>query len=159
VLFVATAPPLSSATDFYGPLAPETFSDPLLDALKISSSAGPAAHAARLAEFQHRGFHLAYVSECPIPAGWESAAETIARLAQTLVRRIRFNYRPKQIAPLGAEMLPLVAALHAAGISAVLTLDQGQPLPVPGSGGGEWLALFEGAVAGAARRENLSARV
>jgi hypothetical protein len=159
VLFVVLAPPQGVEYDFYGPFAPETFSDPLLNALKIPASSGPAAHDARLAEFQHRGYHLAYVSECPIPAGRESAAETLARLAPTLVRRIRFNYRPKQVAPLGMELLPLVATLQSAGISPVLAPDHGQLLPVPGTGGGEWLELFERTVASAARRENLSAGV
>lgn len=159
VLFVALAPPLRLESDFYGTTAPETFSDPLLDALGIPSSPGPAAHAARLAEFQHRGYHLAYVSECPIAVDQESAAETIARLTPTLIRRIRFNYRPKHVAPLGAELLSLVAGLQAAGSPPVLTLDQGRPLALPGTGGGEWMERFERAVASGSRRENLSAGV
>ena len=159
VLFVALAPALGLESDFYGHTATDAFSYPLLDALGIPSSSGPAAHAARLAEFQHRGYHLAYISECPIPVNQESAAETIARLTPTLIRRIRFNYRPKQVAPLGAELLSLVAALQAAGSLPLLTLDQGQPLAVPGTGGGDWLGLFERAVATASRRENLSAGV
>ena len=55
----------------------------------------------------------------------EPAAATVARLGPTLVRRIRFNYKPKHIAPLGQELLPLIDMLKVAGIGPLLTLDQG----------------------------------
>ena len=78
---------------------------------RIHAAPGSDSHAAdtaRLAEFQRRGYYLAYLSECPIPENREPAASTIARLGPTLIRRIRFNYRPKHIAPLGQELFPLV---------------------------------------------------
>jgi hypothetical protein len=164
VLFVALAPPVRPEDDFYGPAESKEFFDPFLEALEISSSAGTStpgsdshvADTARLAEFQRRGYYLAYLSECPIPENREPAASTIARLGPTLIRRIRFNYRPKHIAPLGHELFPLVELLKVAGIGPILTLDQGLTLPTPRTGNREWMELFRRSVAAAAPRENLS---
>jgi hypothetical protein len=164
VLFVALAPPVRPEDDFYGPAESKEFFDPFLEALEISSSTGTStpgldshvADTARLAEFQRRGYYLAYLSECPIPENREPAASTIARLGPTLIRRIRFNYRPKHIAPLGQELFPLVELLKVAGIGPILTLDQGLTLPTPRTGNREWMELFRRSVAAAAPRENLS---
>ena len=164
VLFVALAPPVRPEDDFYGPPESKEFFDPFLDALEIYSSTdraalgsdAQAADMARLAEFQRRGYYLAYLSECPIPESGEPAASTVARLGPTLVRRIRFNYKPKHVAPLGQELFPLVDMLRVAGIGPILTLDQGLALPTPRTGDREWMELFRRAVATAAPRENLS---
>jgi hypothetical protein len=164
ILFVALAPAPRPEDDFYGPPESQEFFDALLGALQISMSgagadsaaAGGAANSANLAEFQHRGHYLVYLSECPIPAGHEPAAATIARLSPTLLRRIRFNYKPKLIVPLGQELAPLVDILKGESVAPILTLDQGLPLPSPGTGGREWTELFQRAVAAAAPREYLS---
>jgi hypothetical protein len=163
VLFVALAPAVRLEDDFYGPAESQEFFDPFLEALEIPSAAartapGPEIHAAdtaRLAEFQRRGYYLAYLSECPIPEDKEPPASTMARLGPTLIRRIRFNYKPKHIAPLGQELSPLVDILREAGVGPVLTLDHGLALPAPRTGGQEWLELFQRAVATVAPRENL----
>ena len=155
VLFVALAPQVRPEDDFYGPAESKEFTDPFLEALEIHSSAEKSApeldaHAtdlASLAEFQRRGYYLAYLSECPIPENEEPAASTIARLGPTLIRRIRFNYKPKHIAPLGQELLPLVEMLRSAGTGPVLTLDQGLALPAPRAGDREGLELFRRALA------------
>jgi hypothetical protein len=163
VLFVALAPTARLEDDFYAPPESKEFFDPCLEALEIPLSAlrtapGPDTHAAdtaRLAEFQRRGYYLAYLAECPIPENGEPAASTIARLGPTLIRRIRFNYKPKHIAPLGQELYPLVDMLRVAGIGPILTLDHGLALPTPRTGNREWLELFQRAVATVAPRENL----
>lgn len=163
VLFVALAPPIRPEDDFYGPAESKDFFDPFQEALEIPPSANTAAQgvdaraaeSARLAEFQRRGYYLAYVSECPITQNDETAETTIARLAPTLIRRIRFNYKPKHIAPLGQELFPLVEMLTVAGISPLLTLDQGRVLPTPSTGLRDWKELFQRSVAAAVRRENL----
>jgi hypothetical protein len=164
VLFVALRPAVRPEDDFYGPAESKEFFDPFLEALEISSSKDSAApgsdthtaNIARLAEFQRRGYYLAYLSECPIPENTEPAASTIARLGPTLIRRIRFNYKPKHIAPLGQELFPLVDMLRVAGIGPILTLDQGLALPSLRTGDRESLELFQRAVATVAPRENLS---
>jgi hypothetical protein len=154
VLFVALAPPFRPDDDFYGPAKSKEFAHPLLEALETRSStdrAGPesntdATDSASVAEFQRRAYYLAYLSECPIPENEEAAASTITRLGPTLIRRIRFNYKPKHIAPLGQELFPLVEMLRVAGIGSILTLDQGQPLPTPRTGARDWMELFQRAV-------------
>jgi hypothetical protein len=164
VLFVALAPSLRVEDDFYGPAESKEFFDPFLDALEIPPHAGKAAPeldalaiaSARLAEFQHRGDYLAYLSECPMPENGEPPATTIARLSPTMLRRIRFNYKPKHIAPLGQELFPLVDLLRVAGIGPILTLDQGLDLPSPRTGDRGWMDLFQKAVASVPPRENLS---
>jgi hypothetical protein len=163
VLFVALAPTARLEDDFYAPPESKEFFDPFLEAIEIPSSAvktapGSGTHAvdtARLAEFQRRGYYLGYLSECLIPEDREPSASTIARLGPTLIRRIRFNYKPKHIAPLGLELYPLLEMLGVAGIGPILTLDHGLALPSPRTGGREWLELFQRAVATVAPRENL----
>jgi hypothetical protein len=160
-LFVSFAPPIRPEDDFYAPAEAKVFFGPFLDGLDIRRSAekpGAAAETlaedqARLAEFQHRGHYLVSLSECPIPENKEAPESTIARLAPTLIRRIRFNYRPKHIAPMGQELLPLVDVLRAAGMGPLLILDEGAPLPIPGPGAREWTALFQRAVASMAPPE------
>jgi hypothetical protein len=164
VLFVALAPPVRPEDDFYGPSESKEFFDPFLEGLEIPSSAEkavpgpdtPAADSARLVEFQRRGYYLAYLSECPIAQSEEPAPSTIARLGATLIRRIRFNYKPKMISPLGQELSPLVDVLRVPGIGPILRLDQGRALPTPGTGEPEWSELFQRAVATVAPRDILS---
>src|ERR1700692_3272720 len=124
VLFIALAPSIREEDDFYGPAKSKEFTDPFLEALEIHSAtekAGAegtayAGDSARLAEFQRRGYYLAYLSECPHPENEEAATSAIARLSPTLIRRIKFNYRPKHIAPLGHGLFPLGEILKNAGL-------------------------------------------
>ena len=168
VLFVALAPADRLEDDFYAPAGSNEFFDPFLDALEIQSlgdntGGNPGTEldakrtdSARLTEFQRRGFYLTYLSECSIQDNQESAASTIARLSQTLVRRIRFNYKPKHIVLLGQELSPLTDILRVAGIGPVVTLEHGLALPAPGARKREWIELFRGAMATVAPRDHLS---
>jgi hypothetical protein len=140
VLFIALAPVPRPEDDFYGPPESKEFFNHLLDAVQIPvhpSQAGQESDAAaiasaRLLGFQRRGYYLAYLSECPITGAEEPVATTISRLAPTLVRRIRLNYKPKQIATLGPELAPLAEVLNGPGIGSILTLDQGTALSAHG---------------------------
>ena len=164
LLFVALAPPVHPEGDFYGLAESPQFFDPFLEALEIPSipeetavgSDGATARTARLAEFQKRGYYLAYLSECPLPENPELCAAVVSRLGPTLVRRIRFNYRPKHIVLLGAELDPLIAVLQEAGFGPVLGMDQGAALPVPRSGDPAAMERFRGALASVAQRDPLS---
>ena len=149
VLFIALMPPIRPQDDFYAAAENNGFFDPFLAALEIP----PAENSVRLLEFQRRGYFLAFLSECPLRTDQESAAATIARLSPTLIRRIRFNYKPKLIAPIGQELAPLVDVLRGAGIGPIVALDQGAVLPIPRTGDREWHELFRGAVATVAPRE------
>jgi hypothetical protein len=156
VLFVALAPPVRAEDDFYA--AHEGKGKGLFQhffaALGIDGGAAGRAGAAEtksaaaeiLPEFQRRGYFFAYLSECPLPGRTEPSA-TISRLGSTLVRRIRFNYRPRHIALLGEELGSLGQIISNAGIDPALFLNQGLPLPSPRTGAGEWKILFQRAVA------------
>jgi hypothetical protein len=153
-LFVALAPPAHTADDFYAPAKSKNFFDPFLEGLEISPSSEKSAREdearasdlAKLAEFQRRGYYLTYLSECPLPENHETSEQSVHRLGPTLVRRIKFNYRPKQIAPLGHELFSLVELLNSHNLGPVLTNGNGMPLPIPGTGPQEWMLLFRRSV-------------
>ena len=153
-LFVALDPMPRPEDEFYRPPESRQFFDSLLSALDISTDveSNPAeAAAANLLEFQRRGNYLTYLSECPLPlpnstrenADGSDASEYISRLAPTLVKRIRFNYKPKHIALLGTNLSPLIEIFERAGIAPLLLLDQGRPLTVPSAGDAPSLFLFQ----------------
>ena len=153
VLFVALAPMPRPEDDFYGPPESRDFFDALLSELNISSSAekiraepiGLKSDAEKLLEFQRRGYYLTYLSECPLPSQFPAgvasnqenqsvAREYISRLAHTLIKRIRFNYKPKHVALLGTNLTPLIPFFEQAGIAPLLLLNHGAPLTLPGLG-------------------------
>ena len=154
VLFIALDPMPRPQDEFYRPPESRQFFDSLLSALDISNheeSNATEAAAANLLEFQRRGYYLTYLSECPLPlsnstsenAHGSAASECISRLAATLVKRIRFNYKPKHVALLGTNLSPLIEILEQAGIAPLLLLDQGRPLTVPSAGDAPSLFLFQ----------------
>jgi hypothetical protein len=128
MLFIAAAPLLRPEDDFYRPPEAREFFDPFMDALEIPASRnGPhpgvetrEGDVARLVEFQHRGFYLSYLSECPISEKDDTVGGAISRLGSTLLRRVRFNYRPKHIAILGGNLSALRDTFEKAGMSATL---------------------------------------
>jgi hypothetical protein len=157
VLFVALEPQARSEDEFYRPPQSPDFFDPFLSALDISAPAeskSAEADTARLLDFQRRGYYLTYLSECPVtqqgsvsPGTVDNTArDCISRLARTLVKRIRFNYKPRYVALLGANLSPLIENFEQAGIANLMLLDQGVPLTVPGSGDTPSLLLFRKAV-------------
>lgn len=142
VLFVTLSPPSRPADDFYGPAESKDLFDPFLEALEIplvsdkagSESGAQARQEARLVEFQRRGYYLVHLSECPLGEETERGAGAISRLGATLVRRIRYNYKPKGIAVLGYELTPLIDLLKSAGVHPLVTAPEGAVLPVPKTG-------------------------
>jgi hypothetical protein len=144
VLFVALEPRPRLEDDFYGPPESRDFFDPFLSSLKIQSEAGKPSNEAngreadvsRLLEFQRRGYYLTYLSECPVMAQEDAnvARERIARMSATLVKRIRFNYKPKHIALVGTNLSPLVEVFQQAGMGPLLDDNLAAPLTIPDSG-------------------------
>jgi len=149
VLFVALEPMPRREDNFYGPPESRDFFDSFLSALDITQETDNA----KLLEFQRRGYCLTYLSECPLTpqdsaslsrmqalpgAGHESgdsaAPECILRLAPTLVKRVRFNYKPKHVALVGIDLTPLIEIFEHAGIGSLLIRGQDAPLTIPGSG-------------------------
>jgi hypothetical protein len=142
ILIVALEPSARPEDDFYGPSESAGFFNSLLDGLDIRADAGlsPAeSSAARLLEFQKRGYYLTFLAECALmrqdsaESARDNASELqhIARLAPALIRRIRFNYRPKQVALLGENLSPLAEILSKSEIAPLLLLDSGRPFALP----------------------------
>jgi hypothetical protein len=148
VLFVALEPMARPEDDFYRPSESRDFFESFLTALNIP--AGPEPDTAGLLEFQRRGYYVTYLSECPSaprPAAdsnddGDVALDCIPRLAPTLVKRIRFNYKPKYVALLGTTLRPLIEILVQSGMGPLLLLDRGGPLALPRAGDAPSLALF-----------------
>jgi hypothetical protein len=157
VLFVALAPPMRPENFFYRPPESRDFFASLLEATGVTAPEGNTASVgedlegeiARVTEFQHRGFYLAYLSECPTPEVGDVNFEDAPSLSSALILRIRFNYRPRQVALLGREMRPTVETLKAAGMGEILVLDHGQPLEIPQAGDVTATAAFQAVLSGA----------
>jgi hypothetical protein len=135
VLFVVAAPLPRPEDDFYAPPESRQFFDSFMEAVDIfpSGNKPPAGaespDAAKLAEFQRRGYYLSYLSECPAAGEDASANTAIPRLGPTLARRIRFNYKPRQTVILGIELSPLSEVLKRAGVPAASVSILGIPKP------------------------------
>lgn len=162
VLFLADSPPLRVEDYFYfanedsagsavghpaeaetEPAgAPRALFDFLLEVGGVSLGVGKG-DAARLAEFQKRGFFLADALECPVEEiapglrdkalrGCDSEwAELLERFGPTVVKRIQFSYKPRHIALLSAHTRHLIPILERAGLADRLLLYQGGPLDWP----------------------------
>lgn len=124
VLLLADAPPARLEDDFYRTPseAEERSAEGQEFFLKTLAAAGiprgaTADTEAALAEFQHRGFYLAYAVECPLAASDERDAR-IRAAAPAIRKRIQFSYRPKQVVLIGAaesQLALLLENLGAAG--------------------------------------------
>ncbi len=121
-LLLADAPPSRIEDYFYRPLrdgesrssGAKDFFVEVMKAAGISPDAAANEEAA-LAEFQHRGFYLADVVECPVPTPQE-LSERITAASSTLLKRIEFSYRPKHVVPIGA------------GVNAIIPVLRGSPI-------------------------------
>jgi hypothetical protein len=146
VLLLAVAPPPALADFFYAPegegsrrtLYAREFFEAMMRGVRISTAVGHD-DAAKLAEFQRRGYFLAYASECPLNAG-EAASQfskegaLLPALAHTVLKRIRFSFKPKQILLFGPVLSQLIPLLCNAGWSDGLLLLDGATLDVPAAG-------------------------
>jgi hypothetical protein len=118
VLLLGDAPPVRIEDYFYRPVregesrsaaAKDFFIDMMKEA-RIDPQAAINEEAA-LAEFQRRGFYLADVVECPVATS-EELSERVARATSTLLKRIEFSYRPKQVVPFGVAVKALIPVLQ-----------------------------------------------
>ena len=124
ILFVGLAPTPRPEDDFYGPPQSREYFDLLMAAIDIPASAAAGDGSAHLAEFQRKGCYLSYLSECPLPSDPSEIARAISALSPALLRRIRFNYKPKHIALLSAGMSPLIDFLERSGLGPLLLRDR-----------------------------------
>jgi hypothetical protein len=117
VLLLGDAPPLRIEDYFYRPVregesrsaAARDFFTDVLRAAGIDPGS-TANEEAALAEFQRRGFYLAEVVKCPVATSGE-LNERVARASSTLLKRIEFSYRPKQVVPFSVAAKALIPVL------------------------------------------------
>jgi hypothetical protein len=124
VLLLADAPPARLEDEFYrvASEAEKRSSESQEFFLETLAAAGIPRDAAAdteaaLAEFQRRGFYLAYALECP-PGVSDDRDARIRVAAPTIRKRIQFSYRPKQVVLIGAaknQLAPLLENHGAAG--------------------------------------------
>ncbi len=83
-----------------------------------------------LAEFQHRGFYLAHVRECPAERTdeWDGA---LGRLGTVMIRRVEKSYKPKYIVLLSASLGKLIPQFEQSEMRDRLILNQGKPFLSP----------------------------
>jgi hypothetical protein len=130
-LFLALAPPDPMEDFFYSvaPPAAERSPDAKRWLAGVMAQAGIDAmfsgDAAALAEFQRHNFYLAYVLECPVAESYPErdpltdpgiAGAVVRDHGATLLRRIQFSYRPKQIAMVEPGIPELAETLRETGL-------------------------------------------
>lgn len=137
VLLLDAAPPAQLNDYFYRAaadagersVASRMFFDEL--AKCIGHARGPLTREdATLAEFQKRGFFLAYAVECPVGSS-DELAEALDRLASTVVLRLNSSYKPKFVAPISRDLQCLIPLLQLKGWNEKLILNDGEPFDDP----------------------------
>ena len=86
-------------------------------------ASGPAA---ALAEFQHRGYFLTHVLECPSEVSDEAGRAAMENQLPLVLARIRRSLRPKRIALIAQSLDALLARFAASELGATLLLDGGK---------------------------------
>jgi hypothetical protein len=148
ILFLADVPPPRMNDYFYHPakdpaersVESRRLLGELLLAAEIPWDPVQGDEEAALAEFQRRGYFLAYCCECPPESAEqgstkiteeqganEGIGEEVRRLGTTLVRRVQYSYKPKRIALLGLATGDMIPFLERAGLKDGLILDDGNP--------------------------------
>ncbi len=133
VLFLAGAPPCGIENDFYntagadgsGSLSAGNSADRLFEALDIPSGAGNREES--LAEFQRRGYFLAFAVECPS----DVTGSIVEQLSPAVLKRIQFSYKPRFIVLLSSSTQPLIRALEKTGLGNRLVLPNDSAINWP----------------------------
>jgi hypothetical protein len=132
LLLVATAPPADPADDIYTweqqSASPESqaYIQSLLACVGISSEKNPTE---QLADLQRRGVYVARLIECPLPEGAPKAG-LAAKYGPTLIKRITYSYKPRQIALLAPGVAGLADLLESAGLGGKL-VAHGKGIEIP----------------------------
>ena len=135
MLVLDDAPPSASEDYFYRATssiprsAPsQMFFDEIAKSIGLKPSEAEREDATR-AEFQRRGFYLAYAVECPVESAERLAV--VARFARTVLLRLNTSYKPKFVAPVSAALQPVVSLLQNNSWAERLILHEGKPFDHP----------------------------
>jgi hypothetical protein len=132
LLLVCTAPPSNPADDIYAweqqSASPEAhaYIQSLLACVGVSPEKTPAE---QLADLQRRGVYLARLIECPLPDD-APKSDLAAKYGPTLLKRITYSYKPRQIALLARAAPGLADLLESAGFGPKL-VAHGQGIEIP----------------------------
>lgn len=136
VLFLDAAPPPAPEDDFYraaGTVGRSVASQMFFDEITKCSGRKPGDtlhEESALAEFQRRGFYLAYAVECPVESP-EKLAAAVTRCAPTVLLRVNGSYKPKFVAPVAAALQPVVSHLESNSWAERMILHEGKPFHDP----------------------------
>jgi len=134
LLLIATAPPANSADDIYAwelqgaSAEAHAYIQSLFACVGIAPEKNPTQ---QLADLQRHGVYIARLIECPLAenAPKNNLAE---KYGPTLVKRINFSYKPRQIALLSPVADGLADLLIKAGFSDKLVFNgKGIDIPAP----------------------------
>jgi len=136
VLLIDEAPPARLEDYFYGSATggsirsatPAQYRDELIQCAGLALSSGHQDESL-LADFQRRGFFLAHAAECPVENS--KLEDAVRRLSGTIVKRVQYSYRPKNIALLSASTQSLVSVFEESGWGDRLILDEGRTFAGP----------------------------
>jgi hypothetical protein len=137
ILFLDAVPPARPEDYFYRAardrsvrsLASRMFFDELAKCAELSAGT-EIQEGSAIAEFQRRGFFLAYAVECPL-SNPRDLGDVLRRLAPSILQRIQTSYKPKYIAPLGHPIQELIPLFQLKGLVHQLLLDDGGPFVDP----------------------------
>lgn len=134
LLMICTAPPANSADDIYlwelqgASEGAHAYIQSLLACVGIAGEKTPAQ---QLADLQRHGVYVARLVECPLPED-ASTKDLSAKYGPTLIKRINFSYKPRQIALLAPVADGLSDLLIEAGFADKLVANgQGIEIPPP----------------------------
>lgn len=150
-LILAPAPPAATEDYFYAPEGLPRDAGALAlyeDLLAACGVAGAAQDREKaLGMFQHGGFFLADAVECPVDGGPGIDLDSlVARLTPTVVRRVRYSYRPKSVLVLSERLAGVAKALGEAATGADLLLWEGAPVAIADAGDSAGRDRFRGQV-------------
>lgn len=132
LLLIATAPPTDPADDIYAweqqSASPESqaYIQSLLACVGVDPEKSPSE---QLVELQRRGVYVARLIECPLLEG-ASRPGLAPKYGPTLIKRITYSYKPRQIALLSPAVPGLADLLDSAGFGGKL-VAHGKGIEIP----------------------------
>jgi hypothetical protein len=148
VLFLDAAPPGRDEDYFYRSakdrasrsLASRMHFDQLIKTVGLAPGSDIVEDKA-LADFQKRGFYLAYCVECPFEEVDDSST-AVRRFAPTLIKRLQHDLQPSYVVPISKPVEELVRLVGLIGWGDRLVLDNGGPFVDPYFGDPQRQASF-----------------
>jgi hypothetical protein len=129
-LILHPAPPARMQDYFYraevnpGERSPESreFFDAMMKAGRIDTKKDMEEEVL-LAEFQRKGWYLAACCECPLAESGIAEQAVAEQFSESVVKRVRFSYKPRRIALASRSLDSLMKVLQNAGFEDVSAME------------------------------------